>query len=255
MRHLKKGRKLNRTSSHKKALLRNLATALITHKKIHTTLAKAKELRPYVEKLITRAKKTIIKEQNGLLPDGMKVDVHSRRIAAAYLYGKPALQALFDEVAPKVLERPGGYTRIIKTGIRKGDSASTAIIHLVDWFDIQDGAVSKKRKRKPAQKPKVVSTETKVAPTQEEIKTQTEPVAQTESQANEIVDNDENETTLQTSSESAGTTQTTVEEASAPAENQESQPTETTAQDNATTGDEIIPSDESEEVKIKKSEE
>jgi large subunit ribosomal protein L17 len=148
MRHAKKGRKLNRTSSHRKALMRNLATALITHKKINTTLAKAKELRPYIEKLITRAKHSLLKEQQGKLPEGQTIDVHSRRVASTYLFGKGAVQELFDEIAQKVVDRPGGYARIIKTGQRRGDSASTAIIQLVDWFDVQDGAISLKKKKK-----------------------------------------------------------------------------------------------------------
>lgn len=150
MRHQKSGRKLKRTSSHKRALLRNLATALFEHKKIATTEAKAKELRPYAEKLITKAKTALKREKQGLLPEGQKIDIHNRRIVSGYLSSKAVLQELFDAIAPVVEERPGGYTRIVKTGIRRGDAGRTAIIELVDWSAPQDGAVSTKKKRKPA---------------------------------------------------------------------------------------------------------
>jgi large subunit ribosomal protein L17 len=148
MRHLKSGRKLNRTSSHRKALMRNLATALFEHKKIKTTEAKAKELRPYAERLITKAKNALAREKQGLLPEGQTIDLHNRRTVARYLSSKAVLQELFDTIAPAVEERPGGYTRIIKTGTRFGDAGRTAIIELVDWSQPQDGAVSMKRKRK-----------------------------------------------------------------------------------------------------------
>ncbi len=150
MRHQKSGRKLKRTSSHKRALMRNLATAIITHKRIATTEAKAKELRPYIEKIITRAKKAMVREQQNKLPEGQTIDIHARRMVSADIFGKGAVQELFDVIAPKVADRPGGYCRIIKTGVRRGDAARTAIIQLVDWFDVQDGAVSTKRKKKPA---------------------------------------------------------------------------------------------------------
>jgi len=147
----------------------NMATSLIINdsKSITTTLAKAKELRPYIEKLITRAKKSFIRERNGEFPQG-HVDVHSRREAAKLIKDKKALQALFDEIAPAVLEREGGYTRIIKLGQRRGDGAEEAIIQLVDWSAKQDGAVSmndKKKKvsaRKPAA-PKAAKIEAPVA--------------------------------------------------------------------------------------------
>ena len=129
MRHLKSGRKLKRTSSHKSALMRNLATSLIISEKksIATTEAKAKELRPYIEKLITRAKRAKIRESQGLLPEGQTIDVHSRRIASKYLYSKAAVQELFEEVAPRVADRPGGYTRIVKTGFRRGEARAVRV--------------------------------------------------------------------------------------------------------------------------------
>ncbi len=165
MRHLVSGRKLGRTLSHRQALLSNLATSLIIHdsKSIRTTLAKAKELRPFVEKLITRAKIAFVKERNGAFPDG-HVDVHARREVAKIIRDKKALQFLFDDIAPSVLEREGGYTRIIKLGQRRGDGAEEAIIQLVDWAAKQDGVVSTRdKKRKPAAKkaaaPKATATD------------------------------------------------------------------------------------------------
>jgi large subunit ribosomal protein L17 len=147
MRHLKEGRKLNRTNSHKKALMMNMAQSLIEHKKIHTTEAKAKELRPFIEKLITKAKTALAKEQQGKLPAGQTIDVHLRREVGKVIKRKDVLQELFDAIAPVVLGRNGGYTRIIKTGIRRGDAGETAIIELVDWSAAQDGASSFKRKK------------------------------------------------------------------------------------------------------------
>ena len=117
MRHRVGGRKLQRTSSHRTALFRNMAAALIKHEQITTTLAKAKELRPYTEKLITLAKK------GGL---------SNRRLAHARLLDDTQLVKLFDVLAPRYAERPGGYIRIIKAGLRASDAASMAIIELVD---------------------------------------------------------------------------------------------------------------------------
>lgn len=157
MRHLKSGWKLKRTYSHRKALLRNLATDLIEHKKIKTTLAKAKSLRPFVEKLITRAKKAHLWEkfQNETNPkydqNGNKIPhyhIFYRRFVGRFITKKSVLQELFETVAPIVVDRPGGYTRIVKTGFRQGDSAEMAVIELVDWGAPQDGAVSLKSKFK-----------------------------------------------------------------------------------------------------------
>ena len=117
MRHRKKGRALSRSSSHRKAMLRNMATSLIVHERIRTTEAKAKELRPVVEKLITL---------------GRTDDVHSRRRARRMIENREALQKLFDDIGPRFKERPGGYTRILKLGTRKGDGAEVAIIELTD---------------------------------------------------------------------------------------------------------------------------
>ncbi len=157
MRHLKKGRKLNRTSSHRKALMRTLATSLFEHKRISTTEAKAKELRPYAEQLITKAKKALVREKQGLLPDGQTIDIHNRRLVYKNIKNKAVIQELFDTIAPLVEERSGGYTRIIKTGTRRGDGGKTAIIELVDWSAPKDGADSFKSKKraKPRRERKV----------------------------------------------------------------------------------------------------
>lgn len=118
MRHNKKFNHLGRTSSHRKAMLANMATSLIMHKRITTTLAKAKALRMYVEPVITRA----------------KVDsTHSRRETFRYLKNKFAVTELFSEIGPKIMDRPGGYLRILKTGFRAGDAAEMCFVELVDF--------------------------------------------------------------------------------------------------------------------------
>lgn len=148
MRHLVSGRKLKRTASHRKALMANLATSLFAHKKLVTTEAKAKELRPLAEHLITKAKHALARERQGLLPEGQSIDIHNRRIVGKIIRQKAVLQELFDAIAPVVEARNGGYTRIVKLGIRRGDAAKTAKIELVDWAAPQDGVVSMKKKKK-----------------------------------------------------------------------------------------------------------
>lgn len=118
MRHNRKINHLGRKSTHRKAMLANMATSLILHKRIRTTLAKAKALRTYVEPLINRSKEDT---------------THSRRMVFRYLQSKEAVTELFREVSTKVAERPGGYTRILKLGPRLGDSAEMALIELVDF--------------------------------------------------------------------------------------------------------------------------
>ena len=118
MRHARKVNHLGRTSTHRKAMLSNMAASLILRKRINTTVAKAKALRTYVEPLITRSKEDT---------------THSRRTVFTYLQDKKAVSELFREVSPKIMERPGGYTRILKTGFRKGDAAEMAMIELVDF--------------------------------------------------------------------------------------------------------------------------
>jgi large subunit ribosomal protein L17 len=116
VRHRNKGRQLSRTATHRKATLRNLATALFRHERIQTTTAKAKELRPYAERLITLARRG---------------DVHARRLAGRKIADRQVLGKLFDDIAPRYAERPGGYTRILKVGNRKGDAAEMSLIELV----------------------------------------------------------------------------------------------------------------------------
>jgi large subunit ribosomal protein L17 len=132
MRHQKKRHKLGRTAAHREATLSALASALIEHKRIETTLAKAKALRVYVEPIITRSKEDT---------------THNRREAFRHLSNKEAVKELFSEISTKVGDRPGGYTRIVKLGQRQGDSAEMAVIELVDWNDVRpDGAGGTKRR-------------------------------------------------------------------------------------------------------------
>lgn len=168
MRHLVKGRNLTRTTSHKKALMKNLATALFEHKSIKTTEAKAKELRPYAEKLITKARVALKREKLGLLPEGQTIDIHSRRMVGRFIKSKAVLQELFDTIAPAVENRDGGYTRIVKIGTRRGDAAREAQIELVDFAAAQDGTISTKKKKatpkaKKPLKPAVVAPKPVVA--------------------------------------------------------------------------------------------
>lgn len=134
MRHLVKGKKIGRTASHRKATLQSLSAALIKNHRIVTTLAKAKALRPFVEPVITRAKEDTS---------------HNRRKVFTKLNDKKATSLLFDEVAVKAKNRPGGYTRIVKMGTRQGDGAEMAVIELVDYNDIKpEDKKSKSRTRR-----------------------------------------------------------------------------------------------------------
>jgi len=150
MRHGYAGRKLKRTASHKRALLANLATSLFEHKRLVTTVAKAKELRPFAEQLITRARNAHRSEKSGAITG---VDVHNRRMVGRFIKNKGVLQELFDTIAPLVAERNGGYTRITKLGLRRGDAAETAMIELVDWSNPVDGRSSSTRRRAAAKTP------------------------------------------------------------------------------------------------------
>lgn len=140
MRHGKKFNHLGRTASHRKAMLSNMAASLITHKRINTTLAKAKELKKYVEPLVTRSKTD---------------STHNRRMVFSYLQNKDAVTELFREVAVKVGDRPGGYTRIIKTGNRLGDNAEMAMIELVDFNEIYTNAKKEAKKNTRRSRAKV----------------------------------------------------------------------------------------------------
>jgi large subunit ribosomal protein L17 len=132
MRHLVKGRKLGRTTAHRKALLRNLVTSFFEKERIQTTLAKAKEARPFAEKMITLAKKNT-------LP--------TRRRALAFLTKESAVTRLFNDIGPRFSERPGGYTRIVKTGLRLGDGSQMALLELI-------GSEYKKKEKKKKDKDK-----------------------------------------------------------------------------------------------------
>ena len=136
MRHNKAINHLGRKSGHRKALLANMAASLILHKRIQTTVAKAKALQTYVEPLITKSKDD---------------STHSRRVVFSYLKSKEAVSELFRTVAPKIADRPGGYTRVLKTGFRQGDGADMALIELVD-FNEAALASAPKAAKKPAKK-------------------------------------------------------------------------------------------------------
>ncbi|MEE0234595.1 MAG: 50S ribosomal protein L17 [Bacteroidales bacterium] len=132
MRHNKAINHLGRKSGHRKALLANMATSLILHKRIQTTVAKAKALKMYVEPLITKSKEDT---------------THSRRVVFSYLKNKEAVTELFRTVAPKIADRPGGYTRVLKTGFRQGDGADMALIELVDFNEAALAAAPKAAKK------------------------------------------------------------------------------------------------------------
>ncbi|MCF8378169.1 MAG: 50S ribosomal protein L17 [Bacteroidales bacterium] len=137
MRHRRKINHLSRKSAHRKAMLANMATSLILHKRIHTTLAKAKALRSYVEPIITKSKEDT---------------THSRRVVFGYLQSKQAVTELFRDISVKVADRPGGYTRIIKTGTRLGDNAEMCMMELVDFNENllagKDSAAKSSRRRR-----------------------------------------------------------------------------------------------------------
>lgn len=164
MRHNKSGRRLGRTTSHRVAMFRNMVTSFLTHERIVTTDAKAKELRPIAEKMITL---------------GKKGDLHAIRQAASYIRDKETVTKLFSTIAPRYKERAGGYTRIIKLGIRPGDAAPLSVIEFVEE-DLTKKAPKKKAK-KPApvkvaeESVQEVTAEAVVEPaTEEEIDTKTE---------------------------------------------------------------------------------
>ena len=152
MRHGKKFNHLGRTASHRSAMLSNMACSLIEHKRINTTVAKAKALRVFVEPILTKAKED---------------STHNRRIAFSYLQSKEAVTELFRNVAPKIANRNGGYTRIIKTGFRPGDAADTALIELVDFNELYNGGKKEVKKVKSRRGGKAKKDEATVAPAAE----------------------------------------------------------------------------------------
>lgn len=166
MRHGDKGNNLSRTASHRKALLSNLACQLFQYKKIVTTLAKAKALRPYVEPLITKAKDNT---------------THQRRLVFSHLQDKEAVKELFDVISAKIASRPGGYTRVIKLGKRVGDNAELAMIELVDYNEIYgkgkgEAEGTAKRTRRAGGRKKAATPGTEKSEVAAEVSDTTEPV-------------------------------------------------------------------------------
>jgi large subunit ribosomal protein L17 len=160
MRHGNKNKNLSRTASHRRSLLMNLGCQLIMHKRITTTLAKAKVLRTYIEPLITKTKAN----------QSQEAIMHNHRIVFSYLNDKVAVKELFTVVAPKIADRPGGYTRIIKLGARTGDNAELAMIELVDFNEIYGNTAAstaepaaKKTRRSGGKKKAAANSEEEVA--------------------------------------------------------------------------------------------
>jgi len=173
MRHGKKFNHLGRQKGHREAMLSNMAASLIVHKRINTTVAKAKALRKYVEPIITRSKTD---------------STHSRRVAFSYLQSKDAIKELFSSVASKVGERPGGYTRILRTGFRSGDSAEMCMMELVDFNDsmLDTGSTKKKSRRKTKKK----ATSETVAEVKVDTNTETGAEAKVEVKEEEVKKDD-----------------------------------------------------------------
>lgn len=191
MRHANKINKLSRKTAHRKAMLENMSSSLIMSKRIFTTVAKAKALRTYLEPVITKAKKN---------------DTHNRRTVYSYLgsnvTGKAASKELFDVIAPKIGERPGGYLRIIKTGFRAGDNAEMAMIEFVDFNDVytqsDDSNAGKKRSRRGGKKKKATpAVEAKVEETVveavEEVKEEAQAEEPKAEETNDAAENAEGE--------------------------------------------------------------
>ena len=192
MRHRISGKKLNRTVSHRRATLNSLSTQLLRHKKIKTTLAKAKVTRSYVEPLITRAKNDT---------------VANRRYVARFIKDKDVHKELFNEIAPAIGDRPGGYTRVVKLGARRGDSAEMAIIELVDYGEAAEKSApagetskTKKEKAKPKAEEKQVEEaevveETAAEAESEEPETEKDETQEEETSAKETSEEEQDEKT------------------------------------------------------------
>ena len=163
MRHNKKFNHLGRTASHRASMLANMAISLIMHKRITTTVAKAKALKKYVEPLITKAKED---------------STNSRRVVFSYLQNKEAIKELFGEVSQKVGDRPGGYTRIIKLGTRQGDAAQICFIELVDFDPEMAKTETKKKATRRSRKSSKAEAPAQEAPAAEETKAEEAPAAE-----------------------------------------------------------------------------
>lgn len=177
MRHGKKHNHLGRKTAHRKAMLSNMACSLIEHKRINTTVAKAKALRVYIEPLLTKSKTD---------------STHSRRLVFSELQNKEVVTELFREVAPKIADRPGGYTRIIRTGYRLGDNAEMCMIELVDFNEIYTNETAKKTTRRSrrgtgAKTGAAVATETSAEASDDNVVTE-EPVAEAVESTEEAVE-------------------------------------------------------------------
>lgn len=213
MRHGKKINHLGRTASHRKAMLSNMASSLILNKRISTTVAKAKALRKYVEPLMTKAKDDT---------------THSRRVVFSYLNNKESVKILFDEVAEKIAARPGGYTRIIKTGTRLGDNAEMCIMELVDYNELllkeAKPAKSKRRSRRGGKSKKAAAEATTAPAAVETAEDVVEEVAgdQVETAGQEVVDQEPAETKAGAVAEAAEdiTVEEVVEETPEASDNQ-----------------------------------
>jgi len=172
MRHGNKINKLSRTHSHRRQMLANMASSLIMHKRIRTTLAKAKALRTYVEPLLTKSKEDT---------------THSRRVVFSYLQDKKAVTELFRDIAPKIADRPGGYVRILKVGTRAGDNADMAMVELVDYNEgmLKDKKAAKAKttrragSRKKAEEPIAPKTEPSKTPVEKTVETPVEETVET----------------------------------------------------------------------------
>lgn len=188
MRHGRKGNHLSRKTGHRKALLKNLSQALIEHKRIRTTLAKAKALRVYIEPLITKAKDNT---------------THSRRVVFSYLQSKEAVKELFGPIAEKIGDRPGGYVRVIKTGFRQGDAAEMAMIEFVDFNDVysgddgQSGGGRRRRSRRggggggSSETEKATTIETAVEEVEEAVEEVQDTAEETVAEASEATETEE----------------------------------------------------------------
>lgn len=179
MRHGKKFNHLGRQTAHRSAMLSNMASSLIIHKRINTTVAKAKALRKYIDPLLTKSKTD---------------NTHSRRVVFSYLQDKESVTELFSSVAEKIAARPGGYTRIIKTGARLGDNAEMCMMELVDFNELLladdgDGKAKTRRSRRGGSKPKADATATEVAEVEEvavEVEASEEVVEETTAEAETV---------------------------------------------------------------------
>ncbi len=226
MRHRKGFNHLGRTSAHRKAMLANMATSLIMNKRITTTTAKAKELRSYVEPLITKSKDD---------------STHSRRVVFSYLKNKFAVSELFREISPKITDRPGGYTRILKIGNRLGDNADMCIIELVDYNENMLGekgskAKSTRRRRGSGRKKEETAVKEAAPVTNAEVAEEEEVVS--DSNVSEEV-----ETVDETAEE---TTEETTEQPAAETDDQPAAETAEQTADGKPAEDEVAPADDNE---------